>query len=198
MGDDKDVHKEQTVEEILAAIRKIISEEEEMLEPVSGRDHQQQPTDFDDILDLSDPLPDEEDGQEQTQSIDDLESKNSSAKEGQEEKKDTFNRGVREGLMSSDTAAISAAALAALGNRDLANEMKVGGNNSLEDLVRDLLKPMLKQWLDANLPNMVETLVREEIKRIRSQNGQQEKPRSKFEFQPMPFIGIGADGALEI
>jgi cell pole-organizing protein PopZ len=74
--------------------------------------------------------------------------------------------------MSSDTAAISAAALAALGNRDLANEMKVGGNNSLEDLVRDLLKPMLKQWLDANLPNMVETLVREEIKRIRSQNGQ--------------------------
>ncbi|MEL0090777.1 MAG: DUF2497 domain-containing protein, partial [Rhodospirillales bacterium] len=89
-----------------------------------------------------------------------------------EEKKDTFNRGVREGLMSSDTAAISAAALAALGNRDLANEMKIGGNNSLEDLVRDLLKPMLKQWLDANLPNMVETLVREEIKRIRSQNGQ--------------------------
>jgi hypothetical protein len=172
MGDDKDVHKEQTVEEILAAIRKIISEEEEMLEPVSGRDHQQQPTDFDDILDLSDPLPDEEDGQEQTQSIDDLESKNSSAKEGQEEKKDTLNRGVRAGLMSSDTAAISAAALAALGNRDLANEMKVGGNNSLEDLVRDLLKPMLKQWLDANLPNMVETLVREEIKRIRSQNGQ--------------------------
>jgi cell pole-organizing protein PopZ len=172
MGDDKDVHKEQTVEEILAAIRKIISEEEEMLEPVSGRDHQQQPTDFDDILDLSDPLPDEEDGEEKTQSIDDSESKNSSAKEGQEEKKDTLNRGVREGLMSSDTAAISAAALAALGNRDLANEMKVGGNNSLEDLVRDLLKPMLKQWLDANLPNMVETLVREEIKRIRSQNGQ--------------------------
>jgi cell pole-organizing protein PopZ len=172
MGDDKDVHKEQTVEEILAAIRKIISEEEEMLEPVSGRDHQQQPTDFDDILDLSDPLPDEEDGQEKTQSIDDLESKNPSNKEGQEEKKDIFNRGVREGLMSSDTAAISAAALAALGNRDLANEMKVGGNNSLEDLVRDLLKPMLKQWLDANLPNMVETLVREEIKRIRSQNGQ--------------------------
>lgn len=172
MGDDKDVHKEQTVEEILAAIRKIISEEEEMLEPVSGRDHQQQPTDFDDILDLSDPLPDEEDGQEKTQSIDNSESKNSSAKERQEEKKDTFNRGVREGLMSSDTAAISAAALAALGNRDLANEMEVGGNNSLEDLVRDLLKPMLKQWLDANLPNMVETLVREEIKRIRSQNGQ--------------------------
>jgi cell pole-organizing protein PopZ len=155
MGNDKDLDKEQTVEEILAAIRKIISEEEELLEPVSGTDHQQQPTDFDDILDLSDPLPDEEDGHEKTQSIDDLESKNSSAIAGQREKENAIDRGGREGLMSSDAAAISAAALAALGNRDLANEMKVDGSNSLEELVRDLLRPMLKQWLDANLPNMV-------------------------------------------
>jgi cell pole-organizing protein PopZ len=37
---------------------------------------------------------------------------------------------------------------------------------TLEDLVREMLKPMLKAWLDANLPNMVERLVRAEIERV--------------------------------
>jgi uncharacterized protein len=37
---------------------------------------------------------------------------------------------------------------------------------TLEDLVRDMLKPMLKAWLDANLPDMVERLVRAEIERV--------------------------------
>jgi uncharacterized protein len=37
---------------------------------------------------------------------------------------------------------------------------------TLEDLVRDMLRPMLKQWLDANLPDMVERLVRAEIERV--------------------------------
>jgi cell pole-organizing protein PopZ len=33
-------------------------------------------------------------------------------------------------------------------------------------LRRELLKVMLKQWLDENLPPMVERLVREEIERV--------------------------------
>jgi cell pole-organizing protein PopZ len=37
---------------------------------------------------------------------------------------------------------------------------------TLEDLVRDTLKPMLKAWLDANLPDIVERLVRAEIERV--------------------------------
>ena len=37
---------------------------------------------------------------------------------------------------------------------------------TLEDLVRDMLRPMLKEWLDANLPHMVERLVRAEIERV--------------------------------
>jgi uncharacterized protein len=40
------------------------------------------------------------------------------------------------------------------------------GETSLEGLTRDLLRPMLKDWLDANLPNMVESLVAKEIERI--------------------------------
>ena len=37
---------------------------------------------------------------------------------------------------------------------------------TLEDLVREMLKPMLKAWLDDNLPNIVERLVRAEIERV--------------------------------
>lgn len=37
---------------------------------------------------------------------------------------------------------------------------------TLEDLVRDLLRPMLRTWLDQNLPRMTERLVKQEIDRI--------------------------------
>ena len=40
------------------------------------------------------------------------------------------------------------------------------GETSLEGLVRDMLRPMLSQWLDDNLPAMVEELVKAEISRI--------------------------------
>lgn len=40
------------------------------------------------------------------------------------------------------------------------------GETSLEALTRELLRPMLAQWLDENLPDMVEELVKAEISRI--------------------------------
>jgi len=40
------------------------------------------------------------------------------------------------------------------------------GETSLEGLVREMLRPMLAEWLDANLPGMVEDLVKAEISRI--------------------------------
>ena len=49
--------------------------------------------------------------------------------------------------------------------------MGIGASgNTVEALVADLLKPMLKQWLDIHLPSMVENLVREEIQRIQRQD----------------------------
>ncbi len=40
------------------------------------------------------------------------------------------------------------------------------GDRSVEDMTRELLRGMLKQWLDENLPALVERLVREEIERV--------------------------------
>ena len=36
----------------------------------------------------------------------------------------------------------------------------------MDDLARDLLRPMLQEWLDDNLPGIVEKLVRAEIERV--------------------------------
>lgn len=43
---------------------------------------------------------------------------------------------------------------------------KEGEDNTLDGLVRSMLKPMLKEWLDARLPLMVEDMVAKEIARI--------------------------------
>jgi hypothetical protein len=45
----------------------------------------------------------------------------------------------------------------------------VTGSDTLEGLVREMLKPMLREWLDANLPELVETMVAKEIARITGQ-----------------------------
>ena len=40
------------------------------------------------------------------------------------------------------------------------------GGPTLEDIVREEMRPLLKSWLDAYLPDMVERIVRGEIERI--------------------------------
>jgi cell pole-organizing protein PopZ len=48
----------------------------------------------------------------------------------------------------------------------LAQSVLVHNSQTLDGLVREMLRPMLKAWLDDNLPNMVERLVRAEIERV--------------------------------
>jgi cell pole-organizing protein PopZ len=48
---------------------------------------------------------------------------------------------------------------------------ETAGSDTLEGLVRELLKPMLRDWLDANLPQIVEAMVAREITRITGRQG---------------------------
>jgi uncharacterized protein len=64
-------------------------------------------------------------------------------------------------LMSSTTSAAVDSAFSAL-----AQTVLVQNARTLEDLVREMLRPMLKVWLDDNLPGLVERLVRAEIERV--------------------------------
>jgi cell pole-organizing protein PopZ len=58
------------------------------------------------------------------------------------------------------------AALAMLAEPGARPQIVRSGETSLEGLTRELLRPMLAQWLEANLPAMVERLVQAEIARI--------------------------------
>ena len=64
-------------------------------------------------------------------------------------------------LMSSHTSAAVDSAFNAL-----AQTVLVQNARTLEDLVREMLRPMLKGWLDDNLPGIVERIVKAEIERV--------------------------------
>ncbi|MCO5093315.1 PopZ family protein [Bosea sp. (in: a-proteobacteria)] len=64
-------------------------------------------------------------------------------------------------LLSDQASSVVTHAFGQLASTVLSNNAR-----TLEDLVKDMLKPMLKTWLDDNLPAMVERLVRAEIERV--------------------------------
>lgn len=49
---------------------------------------------------------------------------------------------------------------------DLALAVDSGARRSFDEIAEDMLRPMLQEWLDDNLPTLVERLVREEIERV--------------------------------
>lgn len=65
-------------------------------------------------------------------------------------------------LVSDPAASAAAAAFGKLSSSIL---MPAEGR-TLEDVVREMLRPMLKQWLDDNLPGIVESTVQAEVERI--------------------------------
>jgi cell pole-organizing protein PopZ len=65
----------------------------------------------------------------------------------------------------------SLAALAMIAEPSAPPQIVRSGETSLEGLVRDMLRPMLAEWLDRNLPEMVERLVKAEIARIAGKKG---------------------------
>lgn len=64
-------------------------------------------------------------------------------------------------LMSPDIGAKVADAFGAL-----AEAVEAGPRRSFDEIAEDMLRPMLQEWLDDNLPTLVERLVREEIERV--------------------------------
>ncbi len=64
-------------------------------------------------------------------------------------------------MLSASTAAAVESAFSSLAATVLSNNAR-----TLEDLVQEMLRPMLKSWLDDNLPTLVERVVRAEIERV--------------------------------
>src|SRR5438270_610342 len=64
-------------------------------------------------------------------------------------------------ILSRSTVSTVESAFNALANTVLSNNAR-----TLEDLVKEMLRPMLKAWLDDNLPGLVERIVKAEIERV--------------------------------
>jgi cell pole-organizing protein PopZ len=64
-------------------------------------------------------------------------------------------------MLSNTTVSSVESAFNALASTVLSNNAR-----TLEDLVKEMLRPMLKSWLDDNLPNLVERIVKSEIERV--------------------------------
>jgi len=75
-----------------------------------------------------------------------------------------------DGLISSNVTAATRSSLATLAAMRQANpkhfEPQPAGEGPLEAVVKEMLRPMLKEWLDTRLPEMVEDMVAREIARI--------------------------------
>jgi cell pole-organizing protein PopZ len=150
---------EPTVEEILESIKKVIARdnragaaEERRFREVEGVPlAQSEADDADDVFDLieSAQLPDDEDEADEAAAV--------------------------ETPMVNETARVSMreslAALAMLAEPGVAPQIVRSGETSLESLTRELLRPALADWLDKNLPPMVERLVAAEIARIVGKKG---------------------------
>jgi len=64
-------------------------------------------------------------------------------------------------ILSATTVSAVESAFSTLAHTVLSNNAR-----TLEDLVKEMLRPMLKSWLDDNLPGLVERIVKAEIERV--------------------------------
>lgn len=83
------------------------------------------------------------------------------AMDAQPEADDRGDAVRRRDLLSPNVDDVVAAAFQSLGDLLLPQKQR-----TIEDLVKEILRPMLKDWLDQNLPAIVERLVRAEIERV--------------------------------
>ncbi|UOR10176.1 DUF2497 domain-containing protein [Qipengyuania flava] len=149
-------HGEPSVEEILDSIKKVIARDNRegaILERRRRagnltRESEAEPADAEEVLELV-----EETAIDESLTDDHDEDDNAEA--------DALTRGdTREAMRQ------NFAALAMLSQPGKQPQIVRSGETSLEGLVREMLRPMLAEWLDANLPGMVEDLVKAEISRI--------------------------------
>ena len=150
-----DVSNEPSMEEILSSIKRIIAEDSEasLSPPRSRRAAVVQP--------VADPLPEPSSDDDEPEV---LELTETVAPEAAAEEIVVPVIEAKPTLVSDKTAEASRSSLAALSA--LVVKPDVTGSDTLEGMVREMLKPMLAEWLESRLPDVVERMVAQEIRRI--------------------------------
>jgi cell pole-organizing protein PopZ len=157
---------EPSMEEILASIRRIISEdEEEAAAPASPaasapkleEARKPEPVAAPAAEPASAPEPAaDEDGAKPHLETEDVEMIKKNVAEA-------MQQDAEEAILDETAASAASSAFANLSQSVRVSE---GPGRTLEDIVVEMLKPMVKEWLDANLPAIVEEKVEEEVQRV--------------------------------
>ena len=156
----QDPQAEPSMEEILASIRRIISEEDQTPEPVLDLTQTDEPAPAPQHHAAEDDIVFEAVEQVVTQEVTHVAEPAYAA---------PARAPVVETAAPADTIVSSPSANAAAGAlARLAGSLRIADtqNQTVEGVVRELLKPMLKEWLDRNLPAIVEARVEAELERI--------------------------------
>jgi len=121
----------------------------------------------DDVLDLTDEmaLPDPQPSFKKVEPPDDLEFTEAAARAAPSrpafEPPSVEGPSASQQILSRSTVSAVESAFNSLAHTVLSNNAR-----TLEDLVKEMLRPMLKSWLDDNLPGLVERIVKAEIERV--------------------------------
>jgi cell pole-organizing protein PopZ len=172
MMTDAKTDQEPTMEEILASIRRIISEDDpEDAAPVAEVSVDEMPgpqedTPADDVLELTEVAEEPEPEPEvEAESGPDLEFGEDEAEPAPDLPMEEDVTAVEDDDRLVSDVAASATASAFAGLSAALGSTRIEGR-TMEDIVKELLRPMLKDWLDTNLPSLVEQIVREEVERL--------------------------------
>ena len=163
---------EPSMEEILASIRRIIAEDGDAADGGEGGGKTAlapAKAEEEDVLELTDVVEEDEAVANSPETPVSFPTEPALTLEPERPRAEAVEPAEAERLVSTGSATASVAALAQLVNRprDKGDEMPLGNTDrTLEDVVRELLRPMLKGWLDDNLPQLVERLVQDEIARL--------------------------------
>ena len=153
-----DAGQEPSMEEILASIRKIISEDgEEGEEGEEGEDEVAEAEPEPALEPEPEPVFEEDDALELTDEFE---------PEPVDEIALVDEILEDEGLVSAATTDAVASAFAQLAGASDPNLMLGRADRTLEALVREVMRPLLSTWLEANLPDVVERLVQAEIRKM--------------------------------
>ena len=155
---------EPSMEEILASIRRIIAEDGEEKPPEAAPPVAEAE---EEVLELTEVLQDEPPLEPAAPALVEPEPEPPPLRPAAPAFAPRANVEADDRLVSQPVAAASVAALSQLAALSQRPGLGIGnGQLTIEEMVRDLLRPMLRDWLDANLPSMVERLVKEEIGRM--------------------------------
>lgn len=150
---------EPTMEEILASIRRIISDEDSDAPPPPPPPPEM--PEEDDVLELMEPLPPEPEPEPEEE--DDLEAFSFDLDDDIEPMAEPEPEFDDPEPLLSDVATVAAAS--AFDRLAQSVAMPADGR-TLEDVVREMLRPLLKAWLDEHLLPIVQAKVEEEVERI--------------------------------